>query len=342
MAKIKLMSHLVAGYPTDELSLTAARALVDGGADILEIQLAFSDPSADGPAIQGACTTVLNRGYKSADGLSLIKKIHDEFPKIPIYLMSYGSLIFTPGVKNFCKRAADSGVSGMIIPDLPFDFDEGLTEACKENGMENIPVASPSMSEERLNKMANAGFKYIYAALRTGITGTDTTIDQGTIDFIKKVAQGGSLVYGGFGISKGEQSKALAPYVEGVVAGSVFVRTINANCGDKDALTGGNFFHSFYDRNCNVFAALPSLHAAYPLVALVYSLCSRSPRWLTAVLVFVSVGIWFTAVYTAHHYVIDVLAGILTTFAGIALFELITRKTRWGHNTFTHYTHWIS
>lgn len=236
MAKIKLMSHLVAGYPTDELSLTAARALVDGGADILEIQLAFSDPSADGPAIQGACTTVLGRGYKSADGLSLIKKIHDEFPKIPIYLMSYGSLVFTPGVKNFCKRAADSGVSGMIIPDLPFDFDEGLTEACKENGMENIPVASPSMSEERLKKMANAGFKYIYAALRTGITGTDTTIDQGTIDFIKKVASGGSLVYGGFGISKGEQSKALAPYVEGVVAGSVFVRTISANCGDKDAL----------------------------------------------------------------------------------------------------------
>lgn len=236
MAKIKLMSHLVAGYPTDELSLTAARALVDGGADILEIQLAFSDPSADGPAIQGACTTVLNRGYKSADGLSLIKKIHDEFPKIPIYLMSYGSLVFTPGVKNFCKRAADSGVSGMIIPDLPFDFDEGLTAACRENGMENIPVASPSMSEERLNKMANAGFKYIYAALRTGITGTDTTIDQGTIDFIKKVASGGSLVYGGFGISKGEQSKALAPYVEGVVAGSVFVRTISANCGDKDAL----------------------------------------------------------------------------------------------------------
>ncbi|MCR4994695.1 MAG: phosphatase PAP2 family protein [Bacteroidales bacterium] len=109
-----------------------------------------------------------------------------------------------------------------------------------------------------------------------------------------------------------------------------------------DELTGGNFFHSFYDRNCNVFAALPSLHAAYPLVALIYSLCSRSPRWLSAVLAFVSVGIWFTAVYSAHHYVIDVLAGILTTFAGIALFELITRKTRWGHNTFTHYTHWIS
>ena len=240
MAKIKLMSHLVAGYPTDELSFEAARALVEGGADILEIQLAFSDPSADGPAIQGACTKVLERGYKSADGLSLIKKIHDAFPKIPIYLMSYGSLVFTPGVKKFCKRASAAGVSGMIIPDLPFDFDEGLTSACKENGMENIPVAAPSMADDRLRKMAGSGFKYIYAALRTGITGSDTTIDDGTIDFIKKVASGGSLVYGGFGISKGAQAKALAPYVEAVVAGSVFVRTINdslsKNPGDKAAL----------------------------------------------------------------------------------------------------------
>ncbi len=236
MEKIKLMSHLIAGYPTDELSLTAARALVEGGADILEIQLAFSDPSADGPAIQEACAKVLERGCKTADGLALIKKIHEEFPKTKIYLMSYGSLVFTPGVKNFCRRAAASGVKGMIIPDLPFDFDEGLTEACRENGMENIPVAAPSMSAERLQKMASAGFGHIYAALRTGITGSDTKIGQDTIAFIKKVAAGGSKVYGGFGISKGEQARALAPYVEAVVAGSVFVRTIAANAGDKAAL----------------------------------------------------------------------------------------------------------
>ena len=146
MPKIKLMSHLVAGYPTDELSFTAARALVDGGADILEIQLPFSDPSADGPAIQGACTEVLKRGYRTADGLSFIARLHKEFPQVKIYLMSYGSLVYTPGIENFCKRAADAGVTGMIIPDLPFDHDEGLTNACRANGMENIPVAAPSMS----------------------------------------------------------------------------------------------------------------------------------------------------------------------------------------------------
>ena len=236
MSKLKLMSHLVAGYPTDELALTAARALVAGGADILEIQLPFSDPSADGPAIQGACTEVLSRKYRTSDGLAFISKIHDEFPNIPIYIMSYGSLVYTPGIENFCKKASEVGVKGMIIPDLPFDFDEGLTEACKKNCMINIPVAAPSMSSERLHKMAHFGFPYIYAALRTGITGTDTTIDDETIAFLNKVSEGGSKIYGGFGISNGEQSQALASSVDAVVAGSVFVRLIEANKDDKEKL----------------------------------------------------------------------------------------------------------
>lgn len=229
MTKIKLMSHLVAGYPTDELALMAAHALVAGGADILEIQLPFSDPSADGPAIQSACTEVLGRGYRTADGLNFIKTLHEEFPNIPIYIMSYGSLIYTPGVNAFCQKAAAAGVKGMIIPDLPFDNDEGLTKACNENGMENIPVAAPSMPPERLKKLAEAGFSHIYAALRVGITGTNTTIDNHTLEFLKKVSAGGSKVYGGFGISNGEQSAALASCVEAVVAGSVFVRIITEN-----------------------------------------------------------------------------------------------------------------
>ena len=236
MNKIKLMSHLVAGYPTDDLSFTAARALVDGGADILEIQLPFSDPSADGPAIQGACTKVLQRGYKTADGLAFIARLHKEFPQVKIYLMSYGSLVYTPGVENFCSRAAAAGVTGMIIPDLPFDYDEGLTAACRANGMENIPVAAPSMTPERLAKLAHAGFPYIYAALRTGITGTDTAIDKNTLAFLKSVGEGGSKIYGGFGISNGQQSHALAGYVEAIVAGSVFVRLITENQNDEEAL----------------------------------------------------------------------------------------------------------
>ncbi len=236
MEKITLMSHLVAGYPTDELAFTAARAMVEGGADILEVQLPFSDPSADGPAIQGACTEVLSRHYRTADGLAFIARLHQAFPGTLIYLMSYGSLIYTPGVAEFCKKAAEAGVKGMIIPDLPFDHDEGLTAACTANGMENIPVAAPSMSAARLDKLAHAGFAHIYAALRTGITGTSTTIDKATVEFLGKVSAGGSKVYGGFGIQEGTQAKTLAPSVEAIVAGSVFVRLIDKHKDDKEAL----------------------------------------------------------------------------------------------------------
>ena len=235
--KIRLMSHLVAGYPSNEVAMTVARALIAGGADILEIQLPFSDPSADGPAIQKACTDVLAGNYRTQDGLDFIKALHKEFPDTPIYLMSYGSLIYTPGVQAFCAKASLAGVKGMIIPDLPFDCDEGLTQACRDNEMENIPVAAPSMSEERLSKLANAGFKYIYASLRAGITGAKTTIDDSTVKFLNAVAKGGSKVYGGFGISSGEQSKALASSVEAVVAGSVFVRIITEHLNDTTAMS---------------------------------------------------------------------------------------------------------
>ena len=236
MEQIQLMSHLVAGFPTDELAFEAARAMVAGGAGILEVQLPFSDPSADGPAIQGACTEVLSRHYRTADGLAFIARLHEAFPQTLIYLMSYGSLVYTPGVADFCKRAAGAGVRGMIIPDLPFDHDEGLTAACRANGMENIPVAAPSMAEGRLDTLAHAGFAHIYAALRTGITGSSTTVDEATVRFLTKVSAGGSGVYGGFGIQDGNQAAALASSVEAIVAGSVFVRLIDSHRDDKKAL----------------------------------------------------------------------------------------------------------
>lgn len=234
--KINLMSHLVAGFPTDEIAFEAAKALVDAGAEVLEIQLPFSDPSADGVAIQSACTTVLSHNYTTKNGLAFVEKIHKAFPNVKIFIMSYGSLIFTPGVENFCKMACSVGVNGLIVPDFPFDCDEGLTSCCKKYGMLNIPVAAPSMKNERLEKLLNANFEYIYVALRAGITGSETLISEETIDFLKKVSAKGAKIYGGFGLNKGEQAKKIAPFVHGVVAGSVFVRLIEKNKNDKVAL----------------------------------------------------------------------------------------------------------
>lgn len=225
----KLMAHLVAGYKTDEYAFNVARALVKGGAEILEVQLPFSDPSADGVAIQGACCQVLKNGYSTKEGLALIKRITSELG-VSVFLMSYGSLVFTPGVDNFCAMARDAGVSGLIIPDLPFDCDEGLLKSCKKYGLHDIIVAAPSMTKDRIDVMGqwlkSSGAQYLYAALRVGITGGKTVIDSTVTDFLKLLKPTSAKVLGGFGIQTGEQARLVAPYVEYVVAGSVFVNLI--------------------------------------------------------------------------------------------------------------------
>ena len=108
-----------------------------------------------------------------------------------------------------------------------------------------------------------------------------------------------------------------------------------------DALTGLPVFHALYGQNANVFAAVPSLHAAYMLVATVYAVLGRSRRWLVALFAFICIGIWFTAVYTCHHYIIDVLLGIVTALVGVALTEWVLAHTARGRRWTDRYMSWI-
>lgn len=230
MANVQVMAHMVAGYPTDELAKSVAKGLADGGVSYVEIQLPFSDPSADGPLIQHACATVLDRNYTVAQGFSFVTYVRENFPGIPVFLMSYANLAYRRGVGRFVRDAADAGVSGLIIPDLPFDHDEGLRESCGHAGIHAVPVAAPSMSPERKETLRGSGYPFVYAALRAGITGSETVIDRHNLDFLDSI-RGDSKVLGGFGIRHGSQVRALAPHVHAVVAGSVFVDIISRYAG---------------------------------------------------------------------------------------------------------------
>lgn len=225
---IRLMAHLVAGYPTDAIALAAAKGLVEGGVAYLEIQLPFSDPSADGKAIQSACAHTLARNYKLSDGFGFITRLHAAYPNIPLFIMTYGNLAYHIGIEDFVRRAQAAGASGLIIPDLPFDTDEGLAQACLRYGLTSVPVAAPSMTDTRLAQLKNTHPQFIYAALRAGITGKSTDIDQGTLDFLGRLGSS-SKILGGFGIREGTQAQALAPHVHAVVAGSVFVELISSH-----------------------------------------------------------------------------------------------------------------
>ncbi len=228
---MKLMTHLIAGYPNYQDSLQIAVALVQSGADILEIQFPFSDPTADGPLICEASTVSLQNGFTVSKGFQLVSEITSRFPEIPVYIMGYANTVFTPGVVSFVQSAKKSGAKGLIIPDLPFDCDEGLFEEGENEGVEIVPVIAPNASRERLIPLLKKGNGLIYAVLRGGITGSETVIDQGTAQFLRSLnellpEEGTREIAAGFGIRKKEQISALLPYCSIVVAGSVFVQKI--------------------------------------------------------------------------------------------------------------------
>lgn len=235
MNRITLMAHLVAGYPDASGCRAVARGLVEGGASYLEVQIPFSDPSADGPAIRDACAASLAGGCSVADSLAFIGELRRDYPGVPVFVMAYASLVATPGAAAFADAMAKRSVRGVIVPDLPFDSDEGLADACAAaaagaagEGLCSVPVAAPSMRSGRLAEMAGLGRPFLYAALRTGITGGATEIGENTRSFLAACAAGGSKVLGGFGVRSGAQARLLAPSVHAVVAGSVFVDAIAA------------------------------------------------------------------------------------------------------------------
>ncbi len=221
-----LMTHMVAFYPDRERSLEVARAFADGGARYLEIQFPFSDPSVDGPVIQAACTRALEAGFRVEQGLALIREIHRLAPT-PIFVMSYASLVFSRGVERFIQEVKEAGAFGVIVPDLPVGYDEGLFDWAESIGIEVAAVVSPSIREERLAAIAARKAGYLYASLRTGITGGITKIDEKSLSFLKRIGVFGKRILAGFGVATHSQVKQIAPHVHAVVVGTALIRCID-------------------------------------------------------------------------------------------------------------------
>lgn len=228
-AASRIMAHMVAFFPDRPRSLEVARGLAEGGCAYLELQFPFSDPTADGPDIQAACSAALAAGFTVDAGFELVSEICREV-KVPVFLMSYANLLFTRGIRQFLSRAAGSGARGVIVPDLPPDYDEGLFQAASELKLAAVPVLSPSMRDDRLARVGKLGAEYLYVTLRTGTTGRFTEVDGPGRAFLSRVASmnGHAKVLGGFGISSREQVAAFSPLVHAVVVGSALVRVVSA------------------------------------------------------------------------------------------------------------------
>ncbi|MDR1745370.1 MAG: tryptophan synthase subunit alpha [Planctomycetota bacterium] len=236
----KLMAHMIAGYPDMDASMTVAKALAVGGAEYIEVQFPYSDPTSDGPLIEKASQAALEKGFRVDAGFGLMRRLRAEL-EIPLFIMTYGSLVFARGVGKFCDDAAAAGVTGLIIPDLPPDYSEGLFEAGRERGLAVVPVIAPEISDERLRTVGDLRPEYVYTALRLGITGSRTTLDAATIRHLDRVAGLDAKVIAGFGVRSGEQMKALSGHAHAAAVGSFFLERLNAvleKGGDAaDALT---------------------------------------------------------------------------------------------------------
>jgi tryptophan synthase alpha chain len=234
--KNRLMCHLVAGYPDRDRAFSVCEALAEGGAAYLEIQFPFSDPASDGPAIQNACSRSLAAGFTVKEGFDLVERCAARFPAVPIFIMTYGSLVVRPGVEEFLGRAKNSGASGLIVPDLPYDCDEGLYAAAEKTGLTAVPVVVPRISPERLAGLLVLKPARLYAALRAGITGSRTELGPENLAFLENLKGRGAKILAGFGISSKKQVDALMPHAEAAVIGSHFVRIIRKH--EEEAAAG--------------------------------------------------------------------------------------------------------
>lgn len=227
--RLGLMTHVVVGYPSLEVTESLVKIIEEEGVDFVELQIPFSDPLADGPTIMRACEKALESGAKVKDAFELANRLSKKV-KIPILFMAYYNTVFKYGTKKFCQDAKRVGISGLIIPDVPLEEErqEHFIKYCKEARLKNIRVVSPASTKERLRKNANIADGFVYCTARQGITGAKEQLDPDIASFLTRVRKIFRIpIAVGFGISKKEHLKQLVPYADIAVVGSAVIEIVN-------------------------------------------------------------------------------------------------------------------
>ena len=219
-----LVAYMMAGDPDLETSYQALCALRDNGADVIELGAPFTDPMADGPAIQKAALRALANKTTLEDVLALAKRFREDDTETPLILMGYANPVHMMGYEAFAAAAADAGIDGTIIVDLPPEEDAPIRAAYAAHQLSVIRLATPTTHEARMAKVADGASGFLYYVAVAGVTGAgsaDPEDIRAGVEMAKRVS--GLPVCVGFGIKTGEQAAAMAKIADGVVVGSAFV-----------------------------------------------------------------------------------------------------------------------
>lgn len=233
--RVGLMTHVVIGYPTLTDTVSLVKAMAAKGVDIVELQIPFSDPLADGPTIMKACESALKAGIKVKDAFVIMQEL-SKAVAIPLLFMAYYNTVFHYGVEKFCRDAKKAGAAGLIVPDMPLEEEanEGFYKACKKHGLYAIHVISPASTKDRLQKNAKVADGFIYCTARQGITGAKKSLNSDLASYLKTVRTYFKIPLAvGFGISTPEHVQALRGNADIAIVGSAIIDIINKSKKDS-------------------------------------------------------------------------------------------------------------
>ena len=222
-----LIIYLCAGDPSLEATAALIRAAAEGGADIVEIGMPFSDPTADGPAIQQASERALKAGASLAGLLDVVRTVRAEGCDVPLLLFGYYNPILAMGEEALCERAAKAGIDGLLVVDLPMEEAEPLRDAASAKGLDWVPLVAPTSGMERAERIALTATGFVYYVSMTGVTGSKASdLEAAASRAAELQRETHKPVAVGFGIREAADASVVAAKASGVVVGSAVVRTI--------------------------------------------------------------------------------------------------------------------
>ena len=221
-----LITYMPAGFPTVEEGIAAIRAMLDSGADIIEVGLPHSDPALDGPVIQAADDVALRGGVRIGDVIRTVNETYLTTGK-PVLVMSYWNPIEKYGAERFADELAEAGGAGCILPDLPVQESASWRESAARHGLATVFVVAPSSTDARLREITAAGSGFVYASSLMGVTGVREAVNAAASSLVRRVRATTELpVCVGIGISNASQAAQVAGFADGVIVASALVKAM--------------------------------------------------------------------------------------------------------------------
>lgn len=216
---------ITCGDPDLETTAAAVRAAAENGADLIELGIPFSDPTAEGPVIQGANLRALRGGVTTDKIFTFVEELRRDVT-VPMVFMTYANVVFSYGAEPFIAACRDIGMDGLILPDLPFEEKEEFLPLCRKYGVDLISLIAPT-SEDRISMIAKEAEGFLYVVSSLGVTGTRSEITTDLASILAVVREHTKIPAAiGFGISTPEQAKHMAELADGVIVGSAIIKLL--------------------------------------------------------------------------------------------------------------------